>query len=55
MVISRTKQDQGFSNPGFLEQDFAEYWDPGIFLDGIILKFGSLDLMKKVGEILFSS
>ena len=27
----------------------------GIFRDGIILKFKSLDLMKKVREILFSS
>ena len=31
MVISRTRQDQGISNPGFLGQDFAEYRDPGIF------------------------
>ena len=41
MVISRTKQDQGFSNPGFLGQDFAE------FRDEITLEFRFQNLMKK--------
>ena len=50
MVISRTKQDQGFSNPGFLGQDFAEFRDPGIFWMRLPWNLDSKILWKKSGK-----
>ena len=46
--MSRLQQDQEFSIPGFPGRDFAKSRDPGIFRDGISLKFLSRDFTKKV-------
>ena len=37
--VSRLQRDQEFSFPGFPGRDFAKSRDPGIFRDGISLKF----------------
>ena len=47
-VLTRLQQDQEFSIPGFPGRDFAKSWDPGIFWDGISLKFLSRDFTEKV-------
>ena len=44
----RLQQDQEFSIPGFPGRDFAKSRDPGIFRDGISLKFLSRDFAEKV-------
>ena len=46
--VSRLQRDQEFSNPGFPGQDFAKSQDPGIFRDGISLKFLSRDFTKSM-------
>ena len=43
----RLQRDQEFSIPGFPGRDFAKSRDPGIFRDGISLKFLSRDFTKK--------
>ena len=45
----RPQQDQEFSIPGFPGWDFAKSQDPGIFRDGISLKFYPGILPKKYG------
>ena len=37
--VTRPQRDQEFLIPGFPGRDFAKSRDPGIFLDGISLKF----------------
>ena len=45
-VITRPQRDQEFSIPGFPGRDFAKSRDPGIFRDGISLKFQSRDFRE---------
>ena len=45
-LIGRPQRDQEFSIPGFLGRDFAKSRDPGIFRDGISLKFQSRDFRE---------
>ena len=42
----RPQRDQEFSIPGFPGRDFAKSRDPGIFRDGISLKFQSRDFRE---------
>ena len=46
--MGRLQRDQEFSIPGFPGWDFAKSRDPGIFWDGISLKFLSRDFTEKV-------
>ena len=48
VATARPQRDQEFSIPGFPGRDFAKSRDPGIFRDGISLKFLSQDYTKKV-------
>ena len=43
---TRPQRDQEFSIPGFPGRDFAKSRDPGIFQDGISLKFQSRDFRE---------
>ena len=45
-VTTRPQRDQEFSIPGFPGRDFAKSRDPGIFRDGISLKFQSRDFRE---------
>ena len=47
-LTGRPQRDQEFSIPGFLGRDFAKSRDPGIFRDGIILKFLSRYFTKSL-------
>ena len=49
-VTGRLQQDQEFLIPGFPGWDFAKSQDPGIFRDGISLKFLSWDFPEKDWE-----
>ena len=49
-VLIRLQRDQEFSIPGFPGRDFAKSRDPGIFRDGISLKFLSRDFPEKEWE-----
>ena len=44
--VVRPQRDQEFSIPGFPGRDFAKSRDPGIFWDGISLKFQSRDFRE---------
>ena len=48
-LISHLQRDQEFSIPGFPGRNFAKSRDPGIFRDGISLKFYPGILPKKYG------
>ena len=50
-ITGRLQRDQEFSIPGFPGWNFAKSWDPGIFWDGINLKFLSRDFTKKVWDL----
>ena len=45
-LVIRPQRDQEFSIPGFPGRDFAKSRDPGIFRDGISLKFQSRDFRE---------
>ena len=49
LIKTRLQRDQEFSIPGFPGRDFAKSRDPGIFRDGISLKFLSRDFTEKYG------
>ena len=49
LEMNRTKRNQEFSIPEFPGRDFAKSRDPGIFRDGISLKFYPGILPKKYG------
>ena len=49
--MNRLQQDQEISIPGFPGRDFAKSRDPGIFRDGISLKFLSRDFTKKAWDL----
>ena len=51
VLMNRLQRDQDFSIPGFPGRDFAKSRDPGIFRDGISLKFLSQDYTKKVWNL----
>ena len=51
LPTGRLQRDQEFSIPGFLGRDFAKSRDPGIFRDGISLKFLSRDFPEKEWEL----
>ena len=49
LEMNWTKRNQEFSIPEFPGRDIAKFRDPGIFGDGICLKFYPRSLLKKYG------
>ena len=52
LEMNRPQRNQGFSIPGFPGRVLAKSRDPGIFRDGISLKFSSQDLSGLPSQVI---